>query len=87
MPGLAVGHPAVVYDNATDLYWMTSNINRDSLRRWKQPAQPAQPGGENPVLHITPFSKCEVPSSGSCHCVEHSYWRSSNVAAVILQVA
>jgi hypothetical protein len=65
VPGLAVGHPAVVYDNATDLYWMTSNINRDSLRRWKQPWQPAQPGGENPVLHITPFSKCEVPCPGS----------------------
>lgn len=57
VPGLAVGHPAVVYDNATDLYWMASNINRDSLRRWKQPAQLSE---DDPKLHITPFSKCEV---------------------------
>jgi hypothetical protein len=53
--GLAIGHPAIIYDNATDLYWMASNMNRDSTRRWRQPWQPTLP-----KLHITPFSKCEV---------------------------
>lgn len=68
VPGLAVGHPAVVYDNVTDLYWMASNVNRDSGRRWKQPHTPQQLGGDNPGLHITPFSKCEVSTlSASRH--------------------
>ena len=53
--GLAIGHPAIIYDNGTDLYWMASNMNRDSTRRWRQPWQPTLP-----KLHITPFSKCEV---------------------------
>jgi hypothetical protein len=53
--GLAIGHPAIIYDNATDLYWMASNMNRDSTRRWRQPWQLTLP-----KLHITPFSKCEV---------------------------
>jgi hypothetical protein len=53
--GLAIGHPAIIYDNVTDLYWMASNMNRDSTRRWRQPWQPTLP-----KLHITPFSKCEV---------------------------
>ena len=30
VPGLAVGHPAVLYDSVSDLYWMASNVNRDS---------------------------------------------------------
>ena len=57
--GLAIGHPAIIYDNATDLYWMASNMNRDSTRRWRQPWQPTLP-----KLHITPFSKCEVRPPG-----------------------
>ena len=53
--GLAIGHPAILYDNVTDLYWMASNVNRDSTRVWRQPWQ-----RDLPKLHITPFSKCEV---------------------------
>lgn len=30
VPGLAVGHPAILYDSVSDLYWMASNVNRDS---------------------------------------------------------
>lgn len=60
IPGLAVGHPAILYDNATDLYWMASNANRDSVRAWRQPKQASD---AQPSLHITPFSKCEVDRS------------------------
>lgn len=28
-------HPAILYDNVTDLYWMASNMNRDSTRVWR----------------------------------------------------
>lgn len=28
IPGLGIGHPAILYDNVTDLYWMSSNLNR-----------------------------------------------------------
>lgn len=55
VPGLAVGHPAIVYDHVTDLYWMASNMNRDSTRVWRQPWQTG-----TKKLHITPFSSCEV---------------------------
>ncbi len=60
VPGLAIGHPAILYDNVTDLYWMASNMNRDSTRRWRQPWQK-----EMKKLHITPFSKCEVRAGTS----------------------
>ncbi|KAI3424245.1 hypothetical protein D9Q98_009601 [Chlorella vulgaris] len=60
IPGLGVGHPAIVYDEVSDLYWMVTNINRDSNRNWKQPDKP---DGINPSLHITAFSKCEVDRS------------------------
>jgi hypothetical protein len=32
-PGLSVAHPAIVYDEVSDMYWMVSNLNRDSTRR------------------------------------------------------
>lgn len=60
VPGLAVGHPAVIYDAVTDLYWMVNNINRDSGRRWQQPLNTNE---GDPKLHITPFSLCEVDRS------------------------
>jgi len=60
VPGLGVGHPAIVYDSETDLYWMATNVNRDATRGWKQPDQP---NGQTPPLHITLFSKCEVDRS------------------------
>lgn len=60
IPGLSVAHPSVVYDATTDLYWMVTNVNRDSVREWKQPGAPST---LNPRLHITPFSKCEVDRS------------------------
>jgi hypothetical protein len=28
IPGLAIGHPAIIYDNVTDIYWMVTNLNR-----------------------------------------------------------
>lgn len=55
VPGLAIGHPAILYDNVTDLYWMASNMNRDSTRVWRQPG-----GQSGKQLHITAFSSCEV---------------------------
>jgi len=55
VPGLGIGHPAILYDNVTDLYWMASNMNRDSTRVWRQPWQKTLK-----KLHITPFSHCEV---------------------------
>ncbi|KDD75839.1 hypothetical protein H632_c476p1, partial [Helicosporidium sp. ATCC 50920] len=61
VPGLGVGHPAIVYDEASDLYWMASNVNRDAARRWRNP--PAEEQALHPALHITPFSKCEVDRS------------------------
>lgn len=60
IPGLGVSHPSIVYDPVTDLYWMASNINRDATRSWKQPDNPT---GQEPNLHITAFSKCEVDRS------------------------
>jgi hypothetical protein len=44
----------------SDLYWMTTNLNRDATRSWKPPDTP---GGATPQLHITAFSKCEVDRS------------------------
>ncbi|KDD75838.1 hypothetical protein H632_c476p0, partial [Helicosporidium sp. ATCC 50920] len=60
VPGLGVGHPAIVYDEVSDLYWMASNVNRDSTRRWRQPTEATD---AEPALHITPFSKCEIDRS------------------------
>lgn len=60
VPGLGVGHPAILYDEESDLYWMVTNFNRDANRNWKQPAKE---DGTHPNLHITAFSKCEVDRS------------------------
>ncbi|KFM26921.1 hypothetical protein F751_4982 [Auxenochlorella protothecoides] len=60
IPGLAVGHPSILYDAVSDLYWMATNANRDSVRAWKQPGKGTVLA---PNLHITAFSKCEVDRS------------------------
>ena len=57
IPGLSVSHPAITYDFVTDLYWMVSNTNRDSLRRWDMYAR------RKSHLHITRLSHCEVDRS------------------------
>jgi hypothetical protein len=62
IPGLGVSHPAILYDEKSDLYWMASNLNRDDVRDWRQPA-PGSRSGINPPLHITSFSKCEIDRS------------------------
>ena len=36
---------------------MTSNLNRDPMRAWRQPRRPSN---ADPKLHATLFSKCEV---------------------------
>jgi hypothetical protein len=52
--------PACRVPQESDLYWMVTNINRDSTRNWKQPDRTS---GTTPNLHITAFSKCEVDRS------------------------
>jgi hypothetical protein len=51
-------HPPVPQNS--DLYWMVTNLNRDSTRSWKQPSASSS---VNPPLHIPRFSKCEVDRS------------------------
>ena len=35
IPGLSQGHPSIVYDEISDLYWMVSHVNRDSVHGWQ----------------------------------------------------
>ena len=53
-PGLSVAHPAIVFDQKSDMYWMVSNLNRDSTRRYN---------GLNSGLKISPSSLCEADRS------------------------
>jgi hypothetical protein len=50
IPGLSVAHPAILYDNSSDLYWMVSNLNRDALRSWNT---------KHPRVRWNPFTFCE----------------------------
>ena len=55
VPRRTAAHPfvsPVVPPQESDLYWMVSNVNRDSNRKWKQPERP---DSTNPSLHITAF--------------------------------
>ena len=49
-----MAHPAIVYDDKSDMYWMVSNLNRDSTRRYN---------GLNSGLKISPSSLCEADRS------------------------
>ncbi len=53
IPGLGIAHPGIVFDDVSDLYWMATNIQRDSTRSWMKTSE----------LHITSFSKCEIDRS------------------------
>jgi hypothetical protein len=50
VPGLSVAHPALLYDAASDLYWLVSNVNRDPLRRWNT---------TNKAVRWNAFTMCE----------------------------
>ena len=34
IPGLSIAHPAILWDDQTSVFWMVSNLNRDSRRPW-----------------------------------------------------
>ncbi|KDD71737.1 hypothetical protein H632_c4485p0, partial [Helicosporidium sp. ATCC 50920] len=60
VPGLSVAHATLVFDRRSGLYWMASNVNRDSLRTW---AQPRWPTLGMPLLHLNVGSRCEADRS------------------------
>jgi len=55
VPGLSIAHPAILFDETSDLYWMATNLPRASTRQWNKAARQS--------LHITQFSSCEVDRS------------------------
>ena len=51
VPGLGVGHPAIIFDEKTSVYWMATNIAKSSTIPFEK---------EDLSLHIPPYSTCEV---------------------------
>ena len=61
-PGMATAHPAIVYDEVSDLYWLANNVVRDSLRAYRRKAV-AECCQNADGLWITPYSTCEADRS------------------------
>jgi len=58
VPGLGVAHPAVLYDEESQLMWMVSNFNRNSHRDWSMLEK-----GVHEKVVVPPGSNCESDRS------------------------
>jgi hypothetical protein len=50
LPGMGTAHASAVYDDVSDLYFMVSNLGRNSLQPWDTEMHGPQCASLNPVL-------------------------------------